>query len=611
MTASGLSRRSLLAALAATPLLGPLLTRRAFAQAPVHGLAMHGDLKYPAGFTQFDYVNVDAPKGGELRLGVLGSFDSLNPFIVLGDPAAGAGAIYDTLTVQAQDEPFSEYGLLAESISVGPNSAFVEYTLRPQARFHDGTPVTAADLIFSLEALKTKGHPFYRSYYANVAKAEAVGEHGLRFIFDQPGNRELPLIMGQLVALPRRYWEGRDFAIPSLDVPLGSGPYRIGRVDAGRALVLERVADYWGRDLPVSRGLNNFDRLRYDYFRDETANMEAFKSGALDARVERVARLWATAYTFPAVTAGKVKKLELPDNNPAGMQAFVLNIRKPKFQNAKLRQALGFAFDFEWTNKALFYGAYTRTTSYFANSEMAATGLPQGAELALLEPFRDKLPPELFTSEFTVPVSDASGQDRALLRRAKQLLTEAGYTVKGGKLVDGGGQPLTIEFLLDDSTFERVVEPYIKNLTQLGIAANIRSVDPPQYIQRTNKFDFDVIVNVFGQSLSPGNEQREFWGSAVADLDGSRNLIGIKDPVVDVLIDKIIFATDREGLVTACRALDRVLSWGYYVVPHWYSAIDRIAVWDRFGRPDTQPRYATGFPDTWWFDPAKNAALRG
>ncbi|MFZ2871839.1 extracellular solute-binding protein [Zavarzinia sp.] len=607
-----ISRRSLLATIGMAPFAGAFSLRAARAQAvPMHGIAMHGDLKYPAGFPRFDFVRADAPVGGEIRQGVLGSFDSLNPFIVLGDAAAGSGSIYDTLTTQAPDEPFSEYGLLAESITVAPDRSFVEYDLRGEARFHDGTPVTADDVVFSFETLKTKGHPFYRSYYANVAKVETSGNGGVRFTFDTTGNRELPLIMGQLAVLPRHYWEGRDFTRPSLEVPLGSGPYRIGAVETGRSLTLERVADYWGAKLPVNIGRNNFARMRYDYFRDETANIEAFKAGALDVRIERVARVWATAYDFPAVRDGKVMKLELPDETPAGMQAFVLNTRRPLLRDAKVRQAIGLAFDFEWSNKALFYGAYTRTQSYFANSELAATGEPDAAELALLEPFRDRLPAAVFGPAWTAPVSDGTGQDRKLLLQARKLLADAGCKIVDKKLVGPDGTPFTLEFLMDDVTFERVTTPFIANLGLLGITAGIRTVDPPQYVDRVNNFDFDVVVGTFPQSLSPGNEQREFWGSSAADEKGSRNLIGIKDPVIDALIDKVIFAGDRAALVAACRALDRVLCWGTYVVPQWHITADRIAVWNRFGRPDVKPRYASGFPDTWWFDEAKAAALKG
>ncbi|MFA5121006.1 extracellular solute-binding protein [Zavarzinia sp.] len=606
-----ITRRLLLGSMAAAPLLGVLRLRPAEAAGAAHGIAIYDDLKYPASFPHFDYVRPDAPKGGELRLGVLGSFDSLNPFIVMGDAAAGAGSIYDTLTVQASDEPFSEYGLLAETITVGPERGFVEYKLRTEARFHDGKPVTAADVVFSFEMLKTKGDPFYRSYYANVAKVEASGDHVVRFTFDGTGNRELPLIMGQLPVLPRHFWQGRDFTKASLDVPLGSGPYRIGKVDPGRTLVLERVADYWGANLAVNLGRDNFDSLRFDYFRDETANLEAFKAGAVDVRQERIARLWATAYDFPAVADGKVKKLELPDHTPAGMQGLALNIRKPKFQDRRIRQALGLAFDFEWSNKALFYGAYKRTESYFSNSEMAATGVAEGAELALLEPFRDRLPPEVFGPAYKAPVSDGSGQDRNLLRQAKQLLTEAGCKVVDGKLNGPDGQPLAIEFLLDDVTFDRVLGPYIKNLQLLGIQAATRIVDPPQYVVRANNFDFDAVIAVFPQSLSPGNEQREFWSSGAADLQGSRNLIGLKDPVIDALVDRIIGADSRPGLIAACRALDRVLTWGFYVVPQWHAGVYRIAAWDRFGRPDKQPQYASGFPDTWWYDATKASAIKG
>ena len=546
-----------------------------------------------------------------MRLAVGGGFDSLNPFIYVGDAAAGTGSIYDTLTFQSMDEPFSEYGLVAATITVGPDQAYVEYALRPEARFHDGTPITAADAIFSLNILREKGHPLYGAYYRNVVKAEASGDHLVRFTFDTTGNRELPLIVGQLPLLPAHYWQGHDFGRPSLDVPLGSAAYRIGTVDAGRTISIERVDDYWGRDLPVNRGRDNFDRIRYDYFRDETAVFEAFKAGTVDFRMERIARLWATAYDFPAVADGRVKKIEQPDHTPVGIQAFALNIRKPKFQDVRVRRAIGLAFDFEWSNKALFYGAYKRCDSYFSNSEMAARGLPEGKELALLEPFRDRLPPALFTEEYVMPVSDGSGRDRKLLREARDLLAAAGYKIVDRKLVGPDGAQLSIEFLLDDVTFDRITTPFIQNLEVLGIAAAIRSVDQSAYINRVNGFDFDAIVASFPQSLSPGNEQRDFWGSAAADAEGSRNIIGIKDPVVDALIDKVIFAESREDLVVACRALDRVLCWGFYTVPQWYIDKTRFAVWDRFGWPEVQPAYGTGFPDTWWFDPDKAAKLKG
>ncbi|MCF4165820.1 extracellular solute-binding protein [Zavarzinia compransoris] len=615
---TGFSRRHFLALAGSAPLVGafPFFARAQTppdiaAPAATHGIAIYGDLKYPAGFPHFDFVRPDAPKGGDLRLATIGSFDSLNPFIYLGDPAVAAAAIYDTLTVQSPDEPFSEYGLLAEAITVGPDRAYVEFALRPEARFHDGTPVTAADAVFSLNVLRDKGAPFYGAYYANVAKAETSGDHLVRFTFGTGGNRELPLILGQLPVLPAHWWEGRDFGRPSLDVPPGSGAYRIGAVEPGRGITIERLPDYWGRDLNVNRGRDNFDRIRYDYYRDETALFEAFKAGAVDVRQERVARLWATAYDFPAVRDGRVKKLELPDNTPAGMQAYVINTRRPKFQDRRVRQAIGLCFDFEWSNKALFFDAYTRNDSYFANSEMAATGLPEGDELALLEPFRDRLPGEVFTEVFELPVSDGSGRDRRLLLKARDLLREAGYRVVDKKLVDETGEQLSIEFLLFDVTFDRITDPFVQNLQFLGIAAGVRSVDQSAYINRLNDFDFDMVVGSFPQSLSPGNEQRDFWGSAAADAKGSRNLIGVKDPVVDALIDEVIFAESRQALVTACRALDRVLSWGFYVVPHWYVAVTRIAAWDRFGRPDTAPEYGTGFPDTWWFDPEKAAKAGG
>jgi microcin C transport system substrate-binding protein len=573
-----------------------------------HAFSMHGDLKYPAGFTHFQYVNPEAPKGGDVKLAAVGTFDTLNPFVLKGVPAIALANVYDTLTVSSEDEPFSQYGLVAETIEMPADRSWVAFTLRPQARFHDGSPITVEDVIWTFDALKTKGRPFYRSYYAQVVKAEKVGERKVRFAFGPGENRELPLIVGQLPVLSRAYWSKRDFEKTTLEPPLGSGPYRVEALDPGRSITYRRVKDYWGAKLPVNVGRDNFDSLRYDYYRDSTVAIEALKGGEYDFRVENVAKNWATAYATPAVTRGVLKKEEIPNEVPTGMQGFVFNTRRPIFQDPRVRRALGYAFDFEWSNKTLFYGAYTRTKSYFSNSELASSGVPSGEELKILEPFRGKVPDEVFTKEYQPPTTDGSGNIRDGAREALRLLGEAGWTVKGQKLVDGRGEPMQFEILLDDSTWERIALPFAKNLERLGVTARVRVVDAAQYEKRQDDFDFDVLVTVWPQSLSPGNEQREFWGSQVAGERGSRNLAGIKDPVVDKLIDLVIQAPDRPGLVARTRALDRVLLWGHYVIPHWHIRAFRVVYWDKFARPAVSPKNALGF-DTWWVDAAKEAAL--
>jgi microcin C transport system substrate-binding protein len=573
-----------------------------------HAFSMYGDLKYPAGFPHFQYVNPEAPKGGDVKLAAIGTFDTLNPFVLKGVPAAGIGGVFDTLTVSSDDEPFSQYGLIAETIEIPADRSWVAFTLRPQARFHDGSPITVEDVIWTFDALKTKGRPFYRAYYAQVTKAEKVGERKVRFLFGPGDNRELPLIVGQLPVLSRAYWNQRDFEKTTLEPPLGSGAYRVESLDAGRSVTYRRVKEYWAAKLPVNVGRENFDSIRYDYYRDSTVAIEALKSGEYDFRQENVAKNWATAYATPAVTRGLLKKEEIPNEVPTGMQGFVFNMRRPIFQDPRVRRALGYAFDFEWSNKTLFYGAYTRTKSYFSNSELASSGLPSGEELKTLEPFRGKVPDEVFTKTYEPPATDGTGNIRDGVREALRLLGEAGWTVKGQKLVNGRGEAMQFEILLNDSTWERIALPFAKNLERLGIAARVRVVDAAQYEKRQDDYDFDVIVTVWAQSLSPGNEQREFWGSQTAGERGSRNLAGIKDPVVDRLIDLVIQAPDRPGLVARTRALDRVLLWGHYVIPHWHIRAFRVVYWDKFARPAVSPKYALGF-DTWWVDAQKEAAL--
>jgi microcin C transport system substrate-binding protein len=581
------------------------------ASGPVNGpaLSMYGDLKYPPGFKHFQYVNPAAPKGGDVKMAAFGTFDTLNPFTLKGVAAAGLGEMFDTLMIGSTDEAFSQYGHVAETIETPADRSWVAFTVRPQARFHDGTPMTADDVIWTFETLKTKGQPFYRSYYANVARAEKLGERKVKFSFSPGDNRELPLILGQLPVLSKAYWGKRDFEKTTLEPPLGSGAYKIESFEAGRSITYRRVKDYWGAKLPVKVGTDNFDTIRYDYYRDTNVAIEAFKAGQYDLRLENVAKNWATAYTGPAVTQGMIKKEEIKNEIPTGMQGFVFNTRRPAFQDARVRRALGYTFDFEWTNKNLFYGAYTRTKSYFSNSELASSGLPGPDELAVLEPFRGKVPDDVFTKEYKPPVTDGSGNVRDGAREALRLLGEAGWTVKGGRLVNARGEPLAFEILIDDPTWERIVLPFVKNLERLGVAARVRTVDAAQYQKRIDEYDFDMVVSVWRQSLSPGNEQRDFWGSAAAKTPGTRNLAGIRDPSVDRLIELLIQAPDRKALVARTRALDRVLLWGFYVIPHFHLQAFRAAYWDRFARPAVAPKYAFGF-DTWWIDPRKDAALQ-
>jgi microcin C transport system substrate-binding protein len=577
--------------------------------APTHGMSLFGDLKYGPDFKHFDYVNPDAPKGGTMRSSAIGTFDTLNPYVIKGIPAAGIGMIFDTLSVASQDEPGSEYGLVAETIDLAPDKLSVLYTLRKEARFHDGTPMTPEDVVWTFETLRAKGHPSYRSYYGDVTKVEKEGERGVRFRFKSAENRELPQILGQMPVLSKAYWSGRDFEKTTLDPPLGSGPYKIESIDPGRAITYRRVRDYWAADLPVNKGRFNVDTIHYDYYRDATIALEAFKAGQYDVRLENSSKEWATGYDSPALRAGLIKKEQIPNELPSGMQGFAFNLRRPLFQDPRVREALAYGFDFEWSNKNLFYGAYQRTRSYFDNSELAATGVPQGEELKILEKFRGHIPDAVFTTEYNPPKYDGSGNIRDGLRAALKLLKEAGWTFKGEKLVnDETGQPFEFEILLDNPQFERIVLPFTKNLERMGVTARVRTVDPAQYEKRMETFDYDMAVVAFGESLSPGNEQREFWGSQAAGEPGSRNLIGIKDKVVDELIEELIQAPDRASLVAHTRALDRVLQYGYYVVPHFHLSAFRVAVWDKFRRPAIAPKYAVGM-ETWWVDPAAEQSV--
>lgn len=576
-----------------------------------HAFALHGDIRYEPDFQHFEYVNPDAPKGGTVRLAIIGTYDSLNPFILKGVTAAGVGLIFEALTYQSDDEPFTEYGLLAETIEIPEDRSWVAFNLRKEARWHDGSPVTSDDVIFSFETLTKKGAPLYRYYYQDVVKAEKLSKWKVKFVFRGGVNPELPLIMGQLPVISKKYYEAHDFEKTTLEPPVGSGPYRIEEMKPGRSITYRRDPDYWGWHLPVNRGRYNFDSIRFEYYRDETVVVEAFKAGNYDFRSENVAKVWATAYKGSAFDKGLIIKKEVPNESSIRMQAYVFNTRRPIFQDPRVRHALAYAFDFEWTNKTLFYGQYTRTKSYFANSEMASSSLPGPEELKLLGPFRNQLPDEVFTKEYSPPSTDGSGNIRDNLQKAISLLQEAGWNLKKGELVNNKGGQFEFEILFFQPSSERIAIPFKKNLERLGIKVNIRTVDSSQYIHRLDDYDFDMTTVVWAQTLSPGNEQRDYWSSAAADIPGTRNLAGIKSPVVDALIDKIISAPDRKSLVTACSALDRVLLWGYYVIPHWHIQIYRIAYWNKFGKPRIKPKYALGFSDTWWVDSEKEKALKG
>ena len=578
--------------------------------AGAHALSMFGDVKYGPDFVHFDYADPNAPAGGGIRLAALGTFDSLNPFILKGNAAAGSGLIYDTLLIGSLDEPFTEYGLLVESIDMPADRSWVEFTLREEAHWHDGRPVTVDDVIWTTETLRTKGHPFYRHYYADIAGISQTGPRTVKFAFGDTVNRELPLIVGQINVLPKHWWEGRDFESTTLDPPLGSGPYRIAAVEPGRSITLERVPDYWGRDLPVNRGQNNIDVIRYDYYRDATVAIEAFKAGEFDFRNENNSKEWGTAYDIPDVANGRMIKELIHHEIPTGMQAFWFNTRRAKFADRRVRHALAHTFDFEWSNANLFYGQYTRTKSFFSNTELASSGLPQGRELEILERYRGRVPEEVFASPYEPPTTDGSGNIRRNLRTAKKMLQEAGWVVRDGALTHAeSGEAMEIEFLLVAPAFERIVGPVVKNMERLGIAARIRLVDPAQYQNRIDEFDFDIVVSTRGQSLSPGNEQRNYWTTVSADVRGSGNLAGIGDPVIDELVDLLIQAPDRATLVATTRALDRVLLWGHYVIPQWHIRSFRLVYWNKFGRPEIRPKYGLGFPATWWIDREKAARL--
>ena len=591
----------------ATAILHLPLTSLAAADVCHHALSLVGEPKEPADYKNFDWVNPDAPKGGTIRQYADGSFDTLNPFSDKGVKAGGLGLLYDTLMASNPDEPATGYGLIAECATYPDDYSSVTFKLRPEARHHDGNPITPEDVVYSIETLK-KINPFYAYYYKNVEKAEKTGEHEVKFTFDSKGNRELPMIVGELTILPKHYWDDgkRNIDETTVDPPLGNGAYRIRSAEIARKVVYERVPDYWAKDLPVARGQYNFDTLDFTYYRDRTPAFEDFKTGRLDLWVENQARAWATQYDFDALKNGFVKKEALPVKRVAPMQAFVFNLRRKQFQDARVRRAFNLLFNFEEANKKQFYGLYVRVGSYFENSELQAKALPEGRELEILNELKDQIPPEVFTTEWKNPINREQGDFREHQKAAMKLFNDAGWTLGSDRLLKNeAGEPFVVEILIDGDTFQSVILPYIKDLETLGVKASVRVVDSAQYKQREDKRDFDIIVDNFAQSISPGNEQRQFWGSDAADKEGSRNTAGIKNPAIDKLIDKIVFAKDRAELVAATRALDRVLLWNHYVVPHWHYPYERVAHWDIFGRPEKLPSQTSAPMQIWWIDAGK------
>ena len=572
-----------------------------------HAIAMHGEPKYDQNFISVEYVSNNAEKGGNIVRSAIGTYDTFNPFTLKGTSAAGIGLLYESLTVGSSDEAFTEYGLLAKSIEWPDDRSWVTFTLRDEAKWHDGKKITSDDVVWTFNTLMEKGHPFYKYYYGDVSEVIKISENKVKFEFSTNTNKELVLIVGQLPVLPKHYWENKNFEETTLDVPIGSGPYKVKSFDAGRSITYELDMDYWGFEnniVPIKVGKDNMGSIRYDYYKDRGVEREAFKSGEIDFFSENTSKEWATGYDIDAVTEGLIKKELIPHENPQGMQAFAFNTRKDIFADKRVRKALSFAFDFEWTNKNLFYDAYKRTDSFFENSELASSGLPSQAELAYLNPYIDQLPKEIFNEEYSNPKTDGSGFIRNELQEATKLLQEAGWKLRDGKLENSNGAPFEFEILLVSPAFERIVLPFIDNLEKLGINASLRTIDSSQYQKRIESFDFDMVVFTFSQSLSPGNEQRNFWSSGAADTNGSRNIIGIKNNVIDLLIENLINAKDREDLITISRALDRVLLWNYYVIPQWHISAYRVLYWDMFDQPKQKPKYSLGF-DTWWVNQNK------
>lgn len=613
----GLSRRSLLGVGASAVVSGTLgwpagPIAQPAQDAERHGISAFGDLKYPANFSHFDYVEPNAPKGGvfsQIGPGTIynqneTTFNSLNSYILRGDAAQGLELTFASLMARANDETDAMYGLAARAVVISPDGLTYRFLLRPEARFHDGTTLTAHDVAFSLTTLKDKGHPIIVQFLRDFKGAEAADDSTVVVRFAEKRARDVPLFVAGLPIFSRAYYAKRPFDETTLDIPLGSGAYRVGKFEPGRTIEYQRVADWWGADLPVSRGQNNFDTLRYEYYRDRDVGFEGFTGKTYLFREEFTSRIWYTRYNFPAFKSGRVKRDTLPDASPSGAQGWFINIRRAKFKHPKMREALICAFDFEWTNKTIMYGAYDRTQSVFQNSDMMAQGKPGPEEVALLEPFRGQVPDEVFGEPYVPPVSDGSGADRTLLRRGSQLLQEAGYPVKDGKRMTPDGQRLTIEFLSFEPSFEPHHMPYIKNLGTLGIEAKFRLVDPVQYQQRLKEFDFDITIQRFGFSATPGDSLRTYFSSKSAEIKGSQNLSGMADPAIDAMIERIIAAQSRAELTVACHALDRLIRAGRYWVPQWYKASHWIAYWDTFGWPKTKPRYARGAPETWWYDAA-------
>ncbi len=612
--ARGLTRRSVLVmggSTAAAACLPPGAI--AAEEKETHGISAFGDLKYPADFFRFDYVNPEAPKGG--RFSHVGAyraynqsfltFNSLNGYVLKGDAAQGMELTFAVLMVRALDEPDAMYGLAARAVRISADGMTYRFIIRPQARFHDSSKLTAADAAFSFSVLKEKGHPIIRQLMRDVESIAAEDETTLAVKFSPRRGREIPLFVAGLPIFSRAYYSTKNFEDSTLDVPLGSGPYRVGHFEAGRFIEYERVKDWWGAGLPVARGQNNFDTVRYEYYRDRDVAFEGFTAGSYLFREEFTSRIWATRYDFPAMRAGRLKREVLADLTPSGAQGWFINTRREKFKDPRVREAIGLAFDFEWTNKNVMYGSYDRTHSYFQNSDMMAHGKPSPEELALLEPFRGRVPDEVFGDPFVPPISDGSGQDRALLRRAGELLRTAGYEIKDNRRVNARGEKIAIEFLIEEPALQAHHAPFIKNLGILGIEASVRLVDPVQYKAREDEFDFDITIQRFSFSATPGESLRGYFAAQAAAIKGTQNLSGIADPAIDALVEKIVEAKSRSELTTACRALDRVLRAGRYWVPHWYKPTHWLAYWDVFARPAEKPRFGRGFPESWWSDPAK------
>jgi microcin C transport system substrate-binding protein len=576
-----------------------------------HGMAMHGEPKYPADAATPDYLNPKAPKGGNAKFGTQGSFDSLHPFTIKGVAAAGIGTLWETLCWHAPDEAFTVYGMIAETIEWPEDRSWVAFNLRPQARWHDGSPITVEDVIWSFDTLKAKGPPMYASYYGDVLKAEKTGDRKVLFTFRGNVNRELPLIMSSLAVLPSKWWAGKDFEKVSLEAAMASGAYKVDSFDVGRSITYRRVPDWWAKDLWMNRGRNNFDTIRYDYYRDNSIVFEAFKAGDTDIRRENSGRNWMVGYKdLPAVKDGRIVLAEIKHENATPMQGFVFNLRRDMFRDRRVREAIGLMYDFEWQNKNLSYGFYSRTRSFFGNCELEAKGLPSPDELKILEPLRGKIPDEVFTAEWNPPKTDGSGNNREQARKAITLLKEAGWEIKDGKMTDKTGKKLAFEVILSDSAFERMALPVKQNLERIGVDMTVRTVDTSQYKRRTDSYDFDMVIDLWAQALSPGNEQREYWGSKAANVPGGRNSMGLKDPAVDQLIELIIAAPDRETLITRTRCLDRVLQWHQFIVPQFYSGKELIAYWNRFSRPENTAKYSPAAYDTWWVDESKDRTLQ-